>query len=747
MNDDQKDHTGKRKSSTEAQKLSIGNEDYYRIITERVKDVIWTSDLDLNILFVSKSVEYLLGYSPDEILTKNLLEFMTPESEKIAIEKYVAAMTIEDAEIQDDPVGFELELKRKNSSTVWVEVSNTFLRDENGDVNAILGVAREITERRKVEEALRESEQQYRSLVEDSLEGIAVTIPDPLHFVFVNAALSDILGYTVHEFLSMNPTQVQEIIYPDDRPRFLEAYQQVLAGIPRPQRTIYRALKKDGSVVWLEVSAGVIDYNGAAAVQGTFIDITERTKTEEKYRTVVQSMRDMIFVYDKNNCYNQIYANDESLLLAPIDELRGKCVTEVMPDEMLENYLQLASKIRNSGGSYSYDYEVTKNGKPNWYTSIISLHEDGESIVSVARDITDRKRIELMLKESEAKFRGLAHTSPAAIFVRLGGKLAYANETTARISGYPLDELLGMNVAQLVHPDQHAMVQKLMNARDQGDKDIYHLELKLVTKTGEIKWLDYWSSLIEYDGLTASVASAIDITEKKQTDDALRTSQAFLAEAQRIAHVGSWDWDIINDVDVWSEENYRIFGVDRKEFTPSYERFLEMVHPEDREEVRKSVQGALNSGKPYSLDHRIIRPDGTIRFVHEEGEATFDERGRPIRMFGIMADLTDRVQAEQLLKESELRYRTFVQNFQGVAYQRYIDINRPIFYHGMVQEITGYSAEDFVDGKIKWTDIVDEDSIDVVIQEINNLRSNDGYIANAEYKIRTKDGDLRWIRD
>ncbi|MHA2424182.1 MAG: PAS domain-containing sensor histidine kinase [Candidatus Thorarchaeota archaeon] len=747
MNGDQEDLKGRRKSGDEVQKLPIEKEDYYRIITERVKDVIWTADLDLNFLFVSESVEYLLGFSPSDITTKNIAEIMPPESEKVAIDHFAYAMSIEDTESQDDPVGFELELYCKDGSTVWVEVSSTFLRDENGDIKSLLGVCRNITERREVEKALRDSETQYRTLVEDSIEGIAVSIPNPLHFVFVNTSMSDILGYTVDEFLSMNPTQVQELIHPKDRPRFFEAYQQVLAGIPRPQRTIYRVLRKDGSVVWLEVSASAIDYKGATAVQGTFIDITERTKTEEKYRTVIQSMKDMIFVYDKNDCYNQIYASDESLLLAPIDELIGKCVDEVMPEEMLENYHLLASKIRNSGGSYSYDYEVTSNGKPSWYTSIMSLHEDGQSIVSVARNITDRKKVELMLQESEAKFRGMTQTTPAAVFVRIGGKLAYANETTARISGYSLEELIDIEVGRLVHPDQHAMVQRMMNKRDQGDAEIYNFELKLITKTGEIKWLDYWSSPIEYDGKVASIASAIDITEKKQTDDALRTSQAFLAEAQRIAQVGSWDWDIINNVDVWSEENYRIFGVDSEEFTPSYERFLELVHPDDRDEVRKSVQGALNSGTPYSLDHRIIRPDGTIRIVHEEGEATFDELGRPIRMFGTMADITERVKAEQRLKESELRYRTFVQNFQGIAYQRFIDFYRPIFFHGTVEEITGYSADDFVNGKVKWTDIIDEDSIAVVMEEINNLRRMEGYLADAEYKIRTKDGEVRWIRD
>ena len=147
-------------------------------------------------------------------------------------------------------------------------------------------------------------------------------------------------------------------------------------------------------------------------------------------------------------------------------------------------------------------------------------------------------------------------------------------------------------------------------------------------------------------------------TALRESEHKLRESQAQLAKAQRIAHSGSWVWDIIEDREFWSDEIFRIFGRDSQEFSATYDAFLESVHPDDRELVRKSVDAAIHKKEPYSIDHRIVRQDGTIRFVHEEGEVTFDETDNPIQMMGTVHDITDRIQIEtQLREERDLAQR------------------------------------------------------------------------------------------
>lgn len=157
--------------------------------------------------------------------------------------------------------------------------------------------------------------------------------------------------------------------------------------------------------------------------------------------------------------------------------------------------------------------------------------------------------------------------------------------------------------------------------------------------------------------LRAVAHTLAGIIERKRVEEALRQSEAGLAEAQRIARLGNWDWDIETNQLHWSDEIYRIFGLAPQEFGATYEAFLNSVHPDDRSLVERSVNEALYEHKPYSIDHRIVLPDGSERIVHEQAEVTHAQPGQPIRMVGTVQDVTERKQAEDALRQSEQRLR------------------------------------------------------------------------------------------
>jgi PAS domain S-box-containing protein len=162
------------------------------------------------------------------------------------------------------------------------------------------------------------------------------------------------------------------------------------------------------------------------------------------------------------------------------------------------------------------------------------------------------------------------------------------------------------------------------------------------------------------DGAVAHVLVVLsDCTQRRQAQEALSHSEARLAEAQRIAHLGNWDWDVATNGLYWSDEIYRIFGLEPQQLGATYDAFRARVHPDDREMVADAVNRCLGQGVPYSIDHRISRPDGTERIVHEQAEVFRDPSGRPVRMAGTVEDVTESRLRERNLKDATEKLRMF----------------------------------------------------------------------------------------
>jgi PAS domain S-box-containing protein len=158
------------------------------------------------------------------------------------------------------------------------------------------------------------------------------------------------------------------------------------------------------------------------------------------------------------------------------------------------------------------------------------------------------------------------------------------------------------------------------------------------------------------------------VIQRKRAEEALRLSEASLAEAQRIAHIGNWDWKVAEDSLSWSDELHRIYGIDRSEFAATYDAFLAVVHPEDRDFVEAEVQAALSGGESYDSEFRLLLEDGTVKYIESKGNVFKDEQGNVVRMIGTNQDITERKLTEQELRESEERYRAIFDNAADAVY-------------------------------------------------------------------------------
>ncbi|GEM_PF-1344518 len=223
---------------------------------------------------------------------------------------------------------------------------------------------------------------------------------------------------------------------------------------------------------------------------------------------------------------------------------------------------------------------------------------------------------------------------------------------------------------------------------------------------------------------------------------------ATLTEAQRIAHMGNWDWDILNNTIEWSDEIYRIFGLSPQQFGATYEAFFLTIHPEDRQAVETEIHEILDQSgdRPLSINHRILLPDGTMRHVHEQGEVFRDKEGKPIRMMGTVQDITESKQTEIALKDANEQLSVLLNSLPIAVYRCRAEGDFAVMYMSdNVVSFTGYTPENFMEETNLWLTHIHPDDVPTVDLEMKFLFEKGAH--TYEYRWQCADGTYIWIQD
>jgi diguanylate cyclase (GGDEF)-like protein/PAS domain S-box-containing protein len=258
--------------------------------------------------------------------------------------------------------------------------------------------------------------------------------------------------------------------------------------------------------------------------------------------------------------------------------------------------------------------------------------------------------------EDEARYRALVERIPAVTYVDALDEVSsaiYMSPQVETLLGYPPDEWLVDRelFVKLLHPEDRQRV-LAENARTNETGESFEMEYRMLAKDGRTVWVRDEAVLVRDNAGRPRCWQGVmlDVTERKEAEEALRKSEARLSEAQRIARLGNWEWDVVSGEVWWSNEIYRIYGYEPGSFTPTFERLLSIVHPDDRGHLEQAVYRALHEHQEYGFDHRIVLPDGTVRIVHRQAEVVFDEEDRPLRMIGTVQDVTERKALEERLE-------------------------------------------------------------------------------------------------
>ncbi|MHA1929596.1 MAG: PAS domain S-box protein [Candidatus Thorarchaeota archaeon] len=625
------------------------SEEQYRLLYENLSDVLLHTDTKGLITFCNAQATEMFQYTQEEVVGVHFTKLLHPEDHERIIKIFAYSLEFKATRAE----GYELRGIRKDGSVFIFHIKSTLLHTD-GILLGYRSLIRDITERKQAEITLKQSEERYRSIFNNVLTGLARTRVEDGKILLCNDALARILGYDSPEDVVDEYVTSEHYVNPELRKSVVEDLQK--SGDPRS--FVAEITKRDGTGIWVEFSSKLNEEDGY--FDDVVIDVTERVraevelrKSEEKYRTIVQSMSDIIFVHDTNDNYTQVYTSDDGLLQSPIEDIIGSHPSENVSPELFAAYLKVATNVRETGKPEAFEYSILLNGSEKWFTTTLSLHEDGESIISVAREITERKQAEADVDFERERFVSVLDVLDNGIYiVDKNYDIEYVNQVLRHEFG-PIE---GQKCYAYFHHRKDPCPW-CKNEEVLAGKSVrweWHLE----TNNRYYELLD--TPIKNADGSLSKFEILHDITEHKLTEMALRESEErFIAVVE-----SSFDGIFVHVDDKIVEVNERfadILGVTKDSLIGRNP--LDFVSVESREVVVSSIV----PGEVSSLLLDLTRNDGSIARIETYGSPCM-YNGADARIVAIR-DITDIVHAKEDLEKSEGFVRGL---FKGIPVATYV---------------------------------------------------------------------------
>ncbi|MFX1450783.1 MAG: PAS domain S-box protein [Promethearchaeota archaeon] len=517
----------------------------------------------------------------------------------------------------------------------------------------------------------------------------------------------------------------------------------------------YKIIRKDGEIRWIhEFIKNICNESGIPImVEGTIYDITDRKETElklieseEKFRSISEhfSLGIVIFQNSFVKYVNEAAAKICGYSVREILEWKQGEFQKLFHPEDLQLILEKTKKLQK-GKKGDFDFYnvriITKSGQIRYvedYSKSISYENDLADLITII-DVTDKKIAENKLKESEEKYRHLFEDSPLAIFIAdFDGKIVDCNEVVHKMSKYTKEELIGSNFIEFIksQPDILSKLKRRLNNLIEGKK-VLPIEFQTYKKDGVPFWIRLFTSIIEIDNLNFIQVIMQDITEQKIAEDLLKESEE---KFKRIFHsIPDLFFMVAEDTTILDYKGRREdLYLPPEEFLT--QRMCDILPPKEGKLVLETVKRTISTREPqvieYSLpiNNHIINFEARLLYFSDDLVAIF------------IRDISERKQAEFKLKESEERYRSFIENFQGIAFQGYQDFSAA-FFHGLVEEITGYKEEDFLSGKINWEQLIHPIDKQRIYEQIKLFHESSEQSDVRKYRIINKTGEIRWLSE
>jgi PAS domain S-box-containing protein len=750
--------SSKRKKAEEA---LIAAKDLAEKLIQTANTIIVGLDLQGDLTIFNRAAEEITGYTRAEVEGKNWFEVLAPK------DRYPEVWEEFNRLLEGGlPEKYENPILTKSGEERYIIWRNNLIV-EKGSVIGTISYGMDITERKKMEESLRHSREQFRSLIESAPE--AIVVQSGGRFLYLNSAMLDLLGASRSD--EVVGYELMERMAPEYRDAISERIRyQLETGKPAPLME-QEYLRIDGSRVPVETTAVAIRFEGKDAHLVFVRDITKRKladaalrQSEERFRDLFDNSLDMICIHDLEGKIISINSAGAAMFGYAVDELIGKDMRNYMVPSFRDDFDNV------------YMANIRKHGHVKGTTSI-QLHKGGRRILEynntlriepgrspiirgVARDITERWKTEKALRENEFKYRSLFENAMEGIYQSTPeGRFLSVNPAMARIYGYDSPEEMVNSVNDIptqifITPQDRAESVRILEA----DGVLPHFEVKHRKKDGTIIWLTLHSRAVRDNSgkIIYIEGMAVDITDRKQAEDALQRSERRLADVIEFLPDATLAIDNEKKVIVWNKAIEKMTGVKAEDMIGKGDHeyaipFYGERRPQLMDLIWEDVQGVVEK---YSQVHREGESLSAESFcnalygglgahVYAKVSPFHDQEGNVIGAIESIRDIEKQKQAEEALRDSEEKYRNIFENaaegiFQSTPEGKFLSVNPAMAL------MCGYSSpEEMI---LSITDIASQFYVYPEEREIfmRNLEDH-GFDMNFEHQVYRKDGSVLWI--
>ena len=485
------------------------------------------------------------------------------------------------------------------------------------------------------------------------------------------------------------------------------------------------------------VSLSVAQRRTVQSLRSARDDLAER---EAKIRRLVDANIIGIFIA---NCEGDILeANDAFLRTVGYNQedlVSGRVRwTDLTPPEWRERTARALAEVARTGTIQPYEKEYVRKDGSRVPVLVGAASFDGSERVAFVIDLTERKRAEEALRESEEQWKAVFENNPTMyLIVDAAGTVLSVNPFGAEQLGYSVDELVGRSVLDVFHEaDRETARGNVATCVKQFGRSMQWEACK-TRKDGSLVWVRETARAMSIKQRPVVLVACEDITERKRAEEELWRSEAYLAEAQRLSHTGTFGWTVSSGELYWPDQTYRIFEYDRTE-KPTVELVLQRTHPEDLALTRQTIEGAQQESS-FDLEHRLLMLDGRVKYLHVVAKASERDQAGNREFVGAVMDITERKAAEQRLRAAEQELRRTIDTIPALVASGTPDGTAAFFNARWIEE--GFSEQDLLSD---WSTLVHpEDLPGLTEKRQRSLAGGEPY--EVEARLRRIDGEYRWF--